>query len=422
MERGRTFAHIYEINSLEVKAYLLPGTDSLIQSHMMGISKIARIGSYVIINSGGTKLVGIITSLHVTEPEKLYWIKTELDYPDKQIIRTVNITLVGQFYHGVTETVFFERGINSYPSIDEEVMAPTQEELNLILSEETQFKDKMLEIGFSYPTNDIRILLNPAKLFSRHCAVVGSTGNGKSCTVTVIINEVLDKKISMPIFIFDINGEYSEAFKNCSDLRIRKFVGKIREQYPTAGKDIKDELKLNYASFSRSTLRAILKPSEKTQIPALNFAFDARCYLPLPLNELEVPEQLQSHVPDSMKSQPDKNIYTFLSGDPAETDSAKLRIAYDTLKFLAVATATQVACKIERSVPMSVLAKVIADRWGIFPRQNSLSYDGFRYGNVASLCDRIIELCRDRLFCEFATPQVPPVSTLTKLLKQMDHA
>lgn len=401
MERGRTFAHIYEISSLEVQAYLLPGTDSLVQSHLLGISKIARIGSYVIINSGGTKLVGIVTSLHVTEPEKLYWIRTKPDYPDRQVIRTVSITLVGQFYQRPQGGSIFERGINSYPSIDEEVMAPTQEELDLILSEETKHPKQMLEVGLSYPTNDIRIRLDPVRLFSRHCAVVGSTGNGKSCTVTVILNELLAKGIDMPAFVFDINGEYAEAFKTFPGTRIWKFVGKIRADYPRHDKVVAEELKLNYSSFSRQTLRAILKPSEKTQIPALNFAFDARPYLSLCLDEVTVQDHLKAQIPQHLRNQHDKRFSSFLCGDPSETDQQKLKMAYDTLRFLAVATATEMPRNMECGIRMSVLANFIADRWGIFPRQNALSYDGFRYGNVAGLCDRIVELCRDRLFCSF---------------------
>ncbi|MCK4463427.1 MAG: hypothetical protein KAU58_03855, partial [Candidatus Omnitrophica bacterium] len=151
MKRGRVFAHIFEINSFEVKAYLLPGTDSLIQGHIKGISKIARIGSYVIVNSAGTKLVGIVNSLHVTEPEKLYWIRTKPELKDNQLIRIIVITLIGQFYYNNKNELLFERGINSYPSIDEEVIAPTQDELNLILNERMESDTKLLELGVSYP-------------------------------------------------------------------------------------------------------------------------------------------------------------------------------------------------------------------------------------------------------------------------------
>lgn len=401
MKRGRVFGHIYEIDSLELKAYLLPGTDSLIQSHHKGISSIARIGSYVIINSAGTRLVGVVRSLHVTEPEKLYWLRTQPDYPDRQLIRTITIGLIGQFYYDSGKKLLFERGINSYPSIDEEVLAPTQEELDLILNDESHAKEKMIEIGVSYPAGDIQIKVSPVKLFSRHCGVFGGTGNGKSCTVTVVANEVLRRRINMPIFILDINGEYAWAWakREDEDVKICKFAGAIDKDYPKEGKYVIDNLTFNYASFSRNTFRTILKPSEKTQIPALNFACDALPYLGLSLDDIEIDAVLNNYIPKHLSENPTNPISRYLIGDPSETDVAALGRAYETVKFLAILTARNVQRKAVKPVRMNLLSRIIADRWSILPRQNiGFQYDAFRYGNVASLCDRITELCRDALF------------------------
>jgi len=400
MKRGRVFGHVYEIDSLELKAYLLPGTDSLIQSHHDGISRIARIGSFVIVNSAGTRLVGIVRSLHVTEPEKLYWLRTQPEYPDRQLIRTITIGLIGQFYHDSKRKLRFERGINSYPSLDEEVLAPSQEEMDLILNETLNDTGRLLELGVSYPTGDIHIKVSPVKMFSRHCGVFGGTGNGKSCTVTAIVNEVLKKSIKMPVFIFDINGEYAWAWanRNEGDVQIYKFAGIMEPTYPREGKRIIENLKFNYIYFSRNTFRAILKPSEKTQIPALNFACDALPYIGLCLNELEIDASLTSLIPKQFTENPSEAIKTFLLGDPSETNSIKLERAFKAVQFLAFLTARNVKMKAQRHVMMSWLARIIADRWSIVPRQNGFQYDAFRYGNVASLCDRITELCRDTLF------------------------
>ncbi|MBN1618659.1 ATP-binding protein [Candidatus Dojkabacteria bacterium] len=402
MKRGRVFAHIYEINSLEIKGYLLPGTDSLIQSHTMGISNVARIGSYVIVNSAGTKLVGIVNSLQVTEPEKLYWIKTKSDFQDKQVIRTITITLIGQFHYTLNKELIFERGINVYPSIDEEVLVPTQDELNLILNEQIEHNNKYLEIGVSYPTNDIDIKLNPVKLFSRHCGVFGSTGNGKSCTVTVLINELLNKNIDMPIFIFDINGEYSAAFKELDDISILKFCGMINENYPIKNKFVKENLKFNHMSFSRTTFRAILKPSERTQVPALNFAIDTIRYLSNSYSELnDIPSSVSSRIPQHIKSNPEKPFREYILGDPSSTNSQKIKESFETLDFLRILSALKIK-SIDKPIGMSYLAKIICDRWSITPdRNNDLRYDAFRYSNVSSICDRILELCRDPLFRQF---------------------
>ncbi|MFC2133902.1 ATP-binding protein [Bacteroidota bacterium] len=54
---------------------------------------------------------------------------------------------------------------------------------------------------------DIKVFLDLEKLLTKHCAVLAKTGAGKSYTVGVLIEEILDKKI--PLLIIDPHGEYS---------------------------------------------------------------------------------------------------------------------------------------------------------------------------------------------------------------------
>jgi uncharacterized protein len=57
------------------------------------------------------------------------------------------------------------------------------------------------------------VLLDANALLARHCAVLGSTGAGKSCTVTALIDGLLEIGAeSASIVIFDSNGEYAQAF------------------------------------------------------------------------------------------------------------------------------------------------------------------------------------------------------------------
>lgn len=71
---------------------------------------------------------------------------------------------------------------------------------------------------------NIEVELDGNKFFSKHIAVVGSTGSGKSCTVAKIIQEAKINKLSnlnnTHIVIFDIHGEYSKAFPDANLLSI----------------------------------------------------------------------------------------------------------------------------------------------------------------------------------------------------------
>lgn len=400
MNRGKVFAYIYEINGYEVKGYLLPGTESLIQSHYDGVTQIARIGSFVIINSAGNKIVGIITSLNVQDPEKLYWTKILLDEKNKQQIRTITVSLIGQFYENEHSELYFERGITVYPSLDEEIIIPTQKQLNLILNESSTSRE-LINIGKAYSNSDISIYLDPIKLFSRHTAIVGSTGNGKSCTVTVLLHSLLKASIHtrFPICIFDINGEYAWAFKEQKDIEVVRFADSFPSDFPEEITNKTDEVKINYRSFSRRTWRNILKPSEKTQIPAMNFAIDSMKYLGYKGSDIDLNQELTNHME---KLGDNKYFCEFLCGDVSEKNGETIEKAHklvELLKKLSISNAKIKKGSIEKNLPMNILAKLICDRWAIqYSNRNGYEYNAFNYSNVSSLCDRIIELERDPLF------------------------
>ncbi|MBC8500522.1 MAG: ATP-binding protein [Nanoarchaeota archaeon] len=70
---------------------------------------------------------------------------------------------------------------------------------------------------------DINVYLDLKKLLTKHCAVLAKSGAGKSYTVGVLIEEILDKKI--PLLIIDPHGEYSKMrFENTDDKeKLEKF-------------------------------------------------------------------------------------------------------------------------------------------------------------------------------------------------------
>ncbi|MBW6451109.1 MAG: ATP-binding protein [DPANN group archaeon] len=77
-----------------------------------------------------------------------------------------------------------------------------------------------LYMGLLDANKDTEVYLNPKDLVSKHLAVLASTGAGKSYTVGVILEELLEKKI--PIIILDPHGEYvSLRFANDNEDEIK---------------------------------------------------------------------------------------------------------------------------------------------------------------------------------------------------------
>lgn len=70
-----------------------------------------------------------------------------------------------------------------------------------------------LKLGSLINQDDIDVEVNANSILTRHLAILAMTGAGKSNTVSVLIDGMLDYDI--PVFVFDMHGEYKDAeFKN----------------------------------------------------------------------------------------------------------------------------------------------------------------------------------------------------------------
>jgi hypothetical protein len=109
----------------------------------------------------------------------------------------------------------FRRGVTRYPIPGAEVMPVTTEDLRSVFAASDE---PNIEIGTVYPTDDIRGALYVDPMLSKHFAVLGSTGTGKSTSVALILHRISQLSPEGHIVMIDPHGEYSAAFKNCGEL------------------------------------------------------------------------------------------------------------------------------------------------------------------------------------------------------------
>jgi DNA helicase HerA-like ATPase len=109
----------------------------------------------------------------------------------------------------------FRRGVTRYPIPGCEVLPVTTEDMRAIFA---AADDPHVEIGTVYPTDDIRGTLYIDPMLSKHFAVLGSTGTGKSTSVALILHRISQSSPEGHIVMIDPHGEYSAAFKSCGEL------------------------------------------------------------------------------------------------------------------------------------------------------------------------------------------------------------
>ncbi|MFL6734080.1 MAG: ATP-binding protein [Sphingomicrobium sp.] len=109
----------------------------------------------------------------------------------------------------------FRRGVTRYPIPGAEVLAVTTEDLRAVFAASDEAN---IEIGTVYPTDDIRGALYVDPMLSKHFAILGSTGTGKSTSVALILHRISQLSPEGHIVMIDPHGEYSAAFKSCGEL------------------------------------------------------------------------------------------------------------------------------------------------------------------------------------------------------------
>lgn len=113
----------------------------------------------------------------------------------------------------------FIPGSSILPSPTEKVYVASSDILRLVFLESEKYSFKL---GKLVQDKEIDLYIDGNNFFSKHIAVVGSTGSGKSCTVAKILQEATgisegnninkEKQKNAHIIIFDIHSEYKAAF------------------------------------------------------------------------------------------------------------------------------------------------------------------------------------------------------------------
>ena len=109
----------------------------------------------------------------------------------------------------------FRRGVTRYPIPGDKVLPVTTQDLRSVFAASDE---PHIEIGTVYPTDDIRGALYVDPMLSKHFAVLGSTGTGKSTSVSLILHRISQLSPEGHIVMIDPHGEYSAAFKGTGAL------------------------------------------------------------------------------------------------------------------------------------------------------------------------------------------------------------
>ena len=178
-----------------------------------------RINNYVTVPSEAGYIVGQIEWIAVERSpfpkRKGFQDYGLIDLPFP--LRKMRVNPLGVLKVDEKDNFLFQRGVQTFPSIGEPVLIPTDKQLRAIIE---SGEKRRVKIGTSPLAANADVSIDPDRLFGRHLAVLGNTGSGKSCSVAGLIQWSLkaakkDKiNPNARFIILDPNGEYSKVFKD----------------------------------------------------------------------------------------------------------------------------------------------------------------------------------------------------------------
>jgi len=179
-----------------------------------------KVGSYLKIEDNeNASLIAIIENFQISVRE----IKEEGSTKPKRE------HIIEAFPLGILRGEKFERGGDSLAIPPKNVFPASIEDIKKIYEESVSKNENFCFSSLS-SNPSVKVPVNGNKFFNKHIAIVGSTGSGKSHTLSKIIQNAVAEKNggfslnNSHVIIFDIHSEYKDAFPDANFIDINNLV------------------------------------------------------------------------------------------------------------------------------------------------------------------------------------------------------
>lgn len=357
--------YVVKIEGSDVTLNLLDMHRGQLASHAQGLSTVTEVGSLLVLDSGSRALVMKVVSLSFDEPREAHRLGVGSSTHQSEPLRNISGIVVGRLTREAGKACFISDSLAT-PPLGAEAFPLTTEELTAILGSDLQ-GGVPIKLG-----DDLRgggsLYVDLESLISRHVAVLGSSGQGKSCFTAAVLQQIV-RLPGARVVIFDINGEYEDAL-NLPDLPADAV------KCTTIGGG-ENGFKIPYYALGRYGLHRLLIPSEKTQRPALTFALEH-------LHQVRwFPQQRGAGLANDQEA--------FLFDDCRQRGALEADHRIQNIRSGQAGPAAQWP-------HMAALASLVAESHSLQPKNGSVVRDAFSYSNVSPLITRIHRFAEDPMF------------------------
>ncbi|MGI9511254.1 MAG: helicase HerA domain-containing protein, partial [Geminicoccaceae bacterium] len=187
--KDRLLGHVISVAGSVVWGVFDPGSNQQVE-----------IGNVVRLQGGAARSFGIATSLK----------RDGRRVGDDQYL--VEIRMLGEVPEGASE---FQCGVSQHPGLDSPIYFADRQELALIFREPDM---STVRLGTLRQADGLPAYAVTDQLLGKHFAVLGTTGAGKSCSVTIILKAILEANPFGHIVMLDPHNEYGKAFGSSAEI------------------------------------------------------------------------------------------------------------------------------------------------------------------------------------------------------------
>ena len=158
------------------------------------------VGQLITIQVGVNRVVGL--AYKVEAPAETW------DYETDNQVR-IHLELIGEIIAATDGNDKFTTGIANYPQMGCIAHRIRTDDLAIIYESDG---DAVIKVGNLTQDRAVDAKIDLDKLLSRHFAVVGTTGVGKSTSVTLILRKIVETRPDIRVLILDPHNEFASAF------------------------------------------------------------------------------------------------------------------------------------------------------------------------------------------------------------------
>jgi DNA helicase HerA-like ATPase len=184
----------------------LNGTQGVISCPLKVDEEDWSVGHLITIVHRTSRLVGTVCEVATDDGR---WSENEAN------AARVTIELNGEIIDDPNGAPFFHRGVRSFPSLGAPAHRIRADDLRAIYTFRGQ---QGVEIGRLSQNEDIPAEVDVGELIRRHFAVLGSTGVGKTTSVSLLLKKSLAARPKLRVIIFDPHNEYAAHFPGLAQI------------------------------------------------------------------------------------------------------------------------------------------------------------------------------------------------------------